>query len=67
MEIWEDRWETSCDHVEKMIDQIKATDVDTGEQGKRFVICVTGSDDNSTDTAEEGSSNDTASESEMFH
>ena len=47
-----------------MIDQIKATDLDTGEQGEHYVIYmyVTGSDDSGTDTVEEGSSTDTVSE-----
>ena len=59
-----------CDHVEKMIDQMKATDLDTGEQGERFIVdmymYVTGSDDNGNDTVEEGSSTDTASEEVEF-
>ena len=54
-----------------MIYQMKATDLDTGEQGERFVIYmyVTGSDDSDTDTAEEGSSTDILSiwHSEAFH
>ena len=50
----------------KMIDQMKATEF---EQGECFVMCmyVTGSDDSGTDTAEEGSSTDTVSESVAFH
>ena len=58
----------ACDHVET-IDQMKAADLDAGEQGERFVIYMhmTGSDDSGTDTAEEGSSTDTASESEAVH
>ena len=47
-------------------DQMKATDLYTGEQGDHFVI-VTGSDDSGTDTAEKGSSTDTASQSKVFH
>ena len=27
-----------CDHVEKMTDQMKATDLDHGEHGERFMI-----------------------------
>ena len=56
----------ACDHVEKMIDQMKAADFDTEEQGEHFVTCmyVTGSDDSGTHTAEKGSSTDTVSESE---
>ena len=48
---------------------MKATDLYPWEQGERFVIYiyVTGSDDNGTDTAEEGKSTDTASGSEAFH
>ena len=49
-----------------MIDQMKTTDLYTGELGERFVIYVTGSDDSSTDTADEDSSTDTASESEAY-
>ena len=41
--VWGGQMETSlrlevCDHVEKMIDQMKATDLDTGEQGERFIV-----------------------------
>ena len=50
-----------------MIDQMKATDLYTGEQGERFVIYMTGFDNSGTNTAEEGSITDTASESEAFH
>ena len=52
-----------------MIDRMKCTYLDTGEQGERFVIYMhmTGSDDSSTDIAEVGSSTDTASESKAFH
>ena len=52
-----------------MIDQMKAAYLDTGVQGERFVIYMhmMDSDDSGTDTAEEGSSTDTASESEAFH
>ena len=59
----------ACDHVEKMKDLMKATCLGTGEQGEPYVIYmyVTGSDDSGTDTAEEGSITDTASESEAFH
>ena len=51
------------------MDQMKAADLDTGEQDKRFVIYVhmTGSDGSGTDTDEEGRSTDTASESEAVH
>ena len=44
-----------------MIDQMKATNVYAGMHGERFVIYGTGSGDSGTDTAEEGSSTDTAS------
>ena len=66
-EIGEDRWRRACNHVEKMIDQMKATDLYTGEQGERFVIYMTGFDNSGTNAAEEGSRTDTASESEPFH
>ena len=44
--------EITCDHVEKMINQMKATDLDTGEQGERraFYMYMTGSDDSGTNT-----------------
>ena len=44
------------DHVEKMIDEMKATNLDTGEHGEYFVIYmyVTGSNDSGTDIAEVG-------------
>ena len=47
-----------------MIDQMKATDLDAGEQGERFVIYmyVTCSDDSGNDTVKQGSSSDTSSE-----
>ena len=47
-----------------MIDQMKATVLDAGEQGERFVIYmyVTCSDDSGTDTVEQGSSSDTSTE-----
>ena len=64
--VWGGQMETnlrleSCDHVEKMIDQMKATDLDAGEQGERFLIYmyVTCSDDSGNDTVEQGSSSDT--------
>ena len=46
----------ACDHVEKMIDEMKATNLDTGEHGECFVIYmyVTGSNDSGTDIAEVG-------------
>ena len=52
-----------------MIDQMKATNLDTGEQGESFVVSiyVMGSDASGTATAEKGSSTNTASESEAFH
>ena len=53
-EIDEDRWKQAC-HVEKMIDQLKATDFYTGDQGEHLVIYVPGSDDSRIDKAEEGS------------
>ena len=48
---------------------MKATNLDTGEHGERFVIYmyVTRSDDSGIDTAEEGISSDTTRESEAFH
>ena len=59
----------ACDHVEKMINEMKATNLDTGEHGERFVnyIHVTGTNDSGTDTAKEGSSIDTMSQLEDFH
>ena len=66
-DIGKDSWKQACDHVEKMIDQTKATDLYKWEQDERFVIYVTGSDNSVTDTAKEVSSTDTASESEEFH
>ena len=36
-EIGEDRWRWVCDHVEKMINQMKAKDLYTWEQGERFM------------------------------
>ena len=59
----------ACVHVEKIIDEMKATNLNTGEHCERFVIYmyVTGSDNSGIDTTEEDSSNDTASESEAFH
>ena len=52
-----------------MTDQMKAADLDTREQGERFVIYMhmTDSDSSDTDTAEEGSSTNTASESEAVY
>ena len=44
-----------------------STDLYTGEQGERLVIHVAGSDNSGTDTPEEGSSTDTASDTETFH
>ena len=63
-----ERWRRACDHVE-MIDLMKATDLGIREQGEYFVIYmyVSGFDDSGVDTAEGGSSIDTASESEAFH
>ena len=57
------RWKQAYDHVE-IIDQMKATDLDTGEQGECFVIYMymMGSDDSSTDTTEEGSSTNTVNQ-----
>ena len=59
----------ACDYVEKMRDQMKATDLGTGKQDEHFVIYmyVTGSDDSGSDTVEENSNIYTASESETFH
>ena len=55
--------------MEKMIDEMKVTNLDTGEHGERFMIYmyVTGTNDSGTDTAEEGSSIDTTCEPEAFH
>ena len=68
-EVWGGQMETSlrlvtCNHVEKTTDQMKATDLDTGERGEHFVIYMymIGSDDSGTDTVEEGTSTDTGSE-----
>ena len=47
-----------------MIDQMKTTDLYTGEQGERF---VTGTDDSGTSTAKDGSRTVTVSKSEEFH
>ena len=66
-EIGKDRWKQVCDHVEKMIHQTKVTDLYTWEQDERFGIYVTGSDDSVTDTAEEVTSTDTASESKASY
>ena len=59
----------ACDHVEKIIDEMKATNLYTGEHSECFVIYMyrTGTNDSSADTAAEGSSIDTASELEEFH
>ena len=55
--------------MEKVIDEMKATNLDTGEHGERFVIYmyVTGTNDSDTDTAGESRSIYTTSESEEFH
>ena len=59
----------ACDHVEKMIDEMKAANLNTGEHGGRFVIYMymAGSNDSGTDTPEEDSSIDTTTELETFH
>ena len=59
----------ACDHVEKMIDEMKATNLYTGEHSECFVIYMymMGTNDSGADTAAEGSSIDTASEMEEFH
>ena len=53
----------------EMIDRMKGTNLVTGKQSELFLIYMhlTGSDDSGTDIAEEGSSIDSASESEAFH
>ena len=50
--IFNDVIEIICDHVEKITDQMKSTDLDNGEQGERFVVYmyVAGSDDCITKT-----------------
>ena len=55
--------------AEEMVDEMKATNLDTEEHRECFVIFryVTGYDDSDTDTAEEGCSIDITSESEEFH
>ena len=56
------RWRLvcACDHVEKMTDEMKATNHDTEEHGERFVayMYVTDSNDSRIDTAEEGNNSD---------
>ena len=49
-EIGEDRWRRACDHVEKTVDQLKATNLYTMKQDERFVSYVMGSDDSGTDS-----------------
>ena len=44
-----------CDHVKMIrVDEMKATNLDTGEHGERFLTYMyeTGSNDSGTDTAE---------------
>ena len=65
-EIGEDRWIRACNHVETVIDEMKAMDLYTGQKAQHFVIHVTGSSDEGTDTADDDSSTDTASEAEEF-
>lgn len=62
--IGEDRWQSACDHVDKVIGQMKRHDHYMDNMKEKFVNNLTDdtSNDSSTDTASQGSTTDNASE-----
>ena len=60
-EIGEDRWQRTCEHVDKVVQQHRTSDHFIDEQMDSFVINL--ADDSSSDSTDD-SSTDTASETE---